>query len=83
MLAPPFGKLDEETNQHLVDTINQVHPDVLFVGMTAPKQELWLSRNFDQIVVLFAMGVGASFDYLAGNKHRVPKWIGNLVLCQV
>jgi N-acetylglucosaminyldiphosphoundecaprenol N-acetyl-beta-D-mannosaminyltransferase len=78
LLAPPFSEFDNEIDRRLVDTINQAHPDVLFVGMTAPKQELWLSRNFDQLDVLFAMGIGASFDYLAGNKPRVPKWLGRL-----
>jgi N-acetylglucosaminyldiphosphoundecaprenol N-acetyl-beta-D-mannosaminyltransferase len=78
MLSPPFGEFDEQINCSLVSAINQKHPDVLFVGMTAPKQELWLSRNFDQLNILFAIGVGASFDYLAGNKPRVPKWLGRL-----
>jgi N-acetylglucosaminyldiphosphoundecaprenol N-acetyl-beta-D-mannosaminyltransferase len=78
VLSPPFEEFDEQTNRSLVAAINQKRPDVLFVGMTAPKQELWLSHNFDQLDVLFAMGVGASFDYLAGNKPRVPKWLGRL-----
>jgi len=78
VLSPPFGEFDEQTNRSLVAAINQKRPDVLFVGMTAPKQELWLSRNFDKLDVLFAMGVGASFDYLAGNKPRVPRWLGRL-----
>lgn len=78
LLPPPFGEFDEQTNRRLVSAVNQKRPDVLFVGMTAPKQELWLSCNFDQLDVLFAMGVGASFDYLAGNKPRVPKWLGRL-----
>jgi len=76
VLAPPFGKFDEEIDRGLVNTINEAHPDVLFVGMTAPKQELWLARNFERLDVLFAMGVGATFDYLAGKKGRAPKWIG-------
>jgi Teichoic acid biosynthesis proteins len=77
-LSPPFGKFDEQINSSLLEAIKQAHPDVLFVGMTAPKQELWLSRNFNQLDVLFAMGVGAAFDYLAGNKPRVPKKIGKI-----
>jgi bacterial polymer biosynthesis proteins, WecB/TagA/CpsF family len=77
-LSPPFGKFDEQINSSLLEAINQAHPDVLFVGMTAPKQELWLSRNFNQLDVLFAMGVGAAFDYLAGNKPRVPKQVGRI-----
>ena len=78
LLAPPFGEFDDETDSWLVNVINKTPPDVLFVGMTAPKQELWLSRNFARLDILFAMGIGASFDYLAGNKPRVPKWLGKL-----
>lgn len=78
LLSPLFGEFDDAADRRLVNAINQTHPDVLFVGMTAPKQELWLSRNFSQLDILFAMGVGASFDYLAGNKPRVPKWLGKL-----
>jgi N-acetylglucosaminyldiphosphoundecaprenol N-acetyl-beta-D-mannosaminyltransferase len=80
LLAPPFGEFDDETDSRLADVINQANSDVLFVGMTAPKQELWLSRNFARLDLFFAMGIGASFDYLAGNKPRVPKWLGKLGL---
>ena len=79
-LAPPFGDFDEAINQRLVDNINRSCTDVLFVGMTAPKQELWLSRHFEQLEVQFAMGIGAAFDYLAQNKPRAPKWLGQLGL---
>jgi N-acetylglucosaminyldiphosphoundecaprenol N-acetyl-beta-D-mannosaminyltransferase len=78
LLAPPFGEFDDIADHRLVDAINQAHSDVLFVGMTAPKQELWLSRNFGRLNVVFAMGVGAAFDYIAGNRPRVPKWLGRL-----
>ncbi len=80
VLAAPFGEFDEEIDRALVNSINETHPDVLFIGMTAPKQELWLSRNFGRLDVVFAMGVGAAFDYLAGNKQRVPKWLAKIGL---
>jgi N-acetylglucosaminyldiphosphoundecaprenol N-acetyl-beta-D-mannosaminyltransferase len=74
--APPFGEFDEPTNLRLVREINAAAPDILFVGMTAPKQELWLSRNFKALDVHFALGIGAAFDYMAGVKKRAPGWIG-------
>ncbi len=75
-LSPPFGEFDDESNQRLVAAVNAARPDALFVAMTAPKQELWLSRNFAQLEVNFAIGVGAAFDFLAGNKRRPPPFVG-------
>jgi len=75
-ISPPFGEWDQETNNWIIEKINSARPDALFVGMTAPKQELWLSKNFDELNVKFLMGVGAAFDYLAGNKKRAPYWLG-------
>ncbi len=79
-LAPPFGAWGEATDRAMVDAVNAARPDALFVGMTAPKQELWLSRNHGYIQAPFAMGVGAAFDFLAGNKARAPAWAGRLGL---
>lgn len=75
-LAPPFGAWSEEADRAMVETVNAARPDALFVGMTAPKQELWLSRNHGYLRVSFAMGVGAAFDFLAGNRVRAPEWFG-------
>ena len=75
-LSPPFGEFDEETDRALVDKINASGADALFVGMTAPKQETWLSRNFERLSVRFMIGVGAAFDYLADTRKRVPPRIG-------
>ena len=75
-LSPPFGEWDEATDRAIVDAVNAAHPDALFVGMTAPKQELWISRNHGYLQVAFAMGVGAAFDFLAGTKVRAPDWAG-------
>jgi N-acetylglucosaminyldiphosphoundecaprenol N-acetyl-beta-D-mannosaminyltransferase len=75
-LAPPFGEWNEEADRAVVDAVNAARPDALFVGMTAPKQELWLSRNHGYLHVPFAMGVGAAFDFLAGTRARAPEWAG-------
>ncbi len=75
-LAPPFGAWSEETDRAIVDAVNAARPDALFVGMTAPKQELWISRNHGYLQVPFSMGVGAAFDFLAGTRARAPGWAG-------
>jgi N-acetylglucosaminyldiphosphoundecaprenol N-acetyl-beta-D-mannosaminyltransferase len=75
-LAPPFGEWSEEADRAIVDAVNATRPDALFVGMTAPKQELWLSRNHGYLQTPFAMGVGAAFDFLAGTRARAPEWAG-------
>lgn len=74
--APPFGEWDDATDQRLVAEINAAAPDAVFVAMTAPKQELWLSRNAPSLAAPFAMGVGAAFDFFAGTKRRAPGFLG-------
>jgi N-acetylglucosaminyldiphosphoundecaprenol N-acetyl-beta-D-mannosaminyltransferase len=78
LYSPPFGPIDSFDDEHIVNWINEKRPDVLFVGMTAPKQELWLSTNYQNLNVPFMMGIGASFEYLAGTKTQTPKFIGKI-----
>jgi len=73
-LAPPFRETTEEEEAAQVAAINAARPDVLWVGMTAPKQELWVARNRHRLEVPLVGSVGAAFDYLAGTKTRSPKW---------
>ncbi len=54
--------------------------DILFVALGPPKQEHWIARNFKNIPVKVAMGVGGSFDYISGRVLRAPQWIRNLQL---
>jgi N-acetylglucosaminyldiphosphoundecaprenol N-acetyl-beta-D-mannosaminyltransferase len=71
--APPFGPIDAPASRRMVEAVNAVRPDALFVAMTAPKQEIWLADHLDRLDVSFAMGVGAAFDFLAGTKPRAPR----------
>jgi N-acetylglucosaminyldiphosphoundecaprenol N-acetyl-beta-D-mannosaminyltransferase len=59
----------------VLDLINKSGADILFVAMGAPKQELWMWRNRDLLKVSVVMGVGGSFDVLAGVRRRAPEWI--------
>jgi len=78
--SPPFVAIDEMDNKGIVGRINNSGADILLVGMTAPKQELFLSRNYEALNVPFMIGVGAAFDYLAGVKEQCPEIIGKMGL---
>lgn len=78
--SPPFRPLMPQDHEVLCRQVNEAAPDALFVGMTAPKQELFLSRNFERLRCPFMMGIGAVFDYLSGEKTRPPDWLGQIGL---
>jgi len=69
------GFFSDKENAKIVNDINQSNADFLFVGMGVPKQEIWISRNWEKLDVSLAMGVGGSFDVLAGKVVRAPKWM--------
>jgi len=75
--SPPFKAVFSELeNDRIVNEINEFGPDVLFVGMTAPKQELWVNDNYDKINAKAICSIGAVFDFYAGTIKRANKfWI--------
>jgi N-acetylglucosaminyldiphosphoundecaprenol N-acetyl-beta-D-mannosaminyltransferase len=75
--SPPFKmNFDESDNQKMITAVNKAKPDILWVGMTAPKQEKWIYENKDRLNVPFIAAIGAVFDFYAGNKMRSsPFWI--------
>jgi len=79
-LSPPFGAWPADENRQMIATIRQFAPDVLWVGMTAPKQEKWVAANADQLQVPVIGSIGAVFDYYAGVTRRAPQWVCNLGL---
>jgi N-acetylglucosaminyldiphosphoundecaprenol N-acetyl-beta-D-mannosaminyltransferase len=68
------GYLDQAETQKVIAEINQAHPDVLMIAMGSPKQEYWISDHFSDIHVPVSMGIGGSFDVLAGIKKDTPAW---------
>lgn len=77
--SPPFKKeFTEEENRTMIRKINAFHPDVLFIGMTAPKQEKWAAAHFDDLNVKHICCIGAVFDFYAETCKRAPDWIINL-----
>jgi N-acetylglucosaminyldiphosphoundecaprenol N-acetyl-beta-D-mannosaminyltransferase len=74
--SPPHKpEFSEEETKMMIDAVNAVEPQVLFVGMTAPKQEKWAHKNFDQLMVGHVCCIGAVFDFYAGKVKRAPNWM--------
>jgi N-acetylglucosaminyldiphosphoundecaprenol N-acetyl-beta-D-mannosaminyltransferase len=74
-LSPPFGSWSDEENRRMVQVINDAKPDVLWVGMTAPKQEKWVEANRRQLNIPVIGSIGAVFDFYAGTYARAPQWV--------
>lgn len=74
MYSPPFRPLSEEEDKEIIDAINTASPDFLWVGLGAPKQEVWMAAHQGRVKGLM-IGVGAGFDYFAGNIKRAPQWM--------
>ncbi|MDH3441819.1 MAG: WecB/TagA/CpsF family glycosyltransferase, partial [Gammaproteobacteria bacterium] len=74
--SPPFKpEFSDEDNAEMIAAINSAQPDVLWVGLTAPKQEKWIHAHRDALQVTFAGPIGAAFDFFVGNIKRVsPFW---------
>lgn len=69
--SPPFkAEFSIEDDQAMLDAIRVAAPDILWVGMTAPKQEKWLHQHRDQLNVRFAAAIGAVFDFYSGRVKR-------------
>jgi N-acetylglucosaminyldiphosphoundecaprenol N-acetyl-beta-D-mannosaminyltransferase len=73
--SPPFKEeFSDEDNQAMVEAVNRAKADVLWVGMTAPKQEKWIYRHKDFLQVKFIGAIGAAFDFFAGTRKRSHPW---------
>ncbi|MDQ3710704.1 MAG: WecB/TagA/CpsF family glycosyltransferase [Acidobacteriota bacterium] len=77
--SPPFRPLTEEEDAAITAEINEKKPDILFMGLGCPKQENWMSAHKDKLTAVM-LGVGASFDFFAGNVRESPEWLGKLGL---
>jgi N-acetylglucosaminyldiphosphoundecaprenol N-acetyl-beta-D-mannosaminyltransferase len=74
--SPPLGfERDTAENLRILSRIADVKPDLLIVGLGAPKQELWVHKYAAQIDARAALCVGATIDFLAGEKSRAPRWM--------
>lgn len=79
--SPPLGfENDECENDRILAMIAEAKPQLLLVGLGAPKQELWVQRYADRLQTKAALCVGATIDFLAGEKSRSPIWMRRLGL---
>lgn len=79
--SPPYKKeFTEEDCRIMCDKVNEISPDVLFVGMTAPKQEKWVLQNKPNLDSCLICSIGAVFDFYAGTVKRAPQWVIKLGL---
>ena len=74
--SPPYKpEFSEEDNKAIIDAINAVNPDLLWIVMTAPKQEKWTFSHWDELNIHCHVGtIGAVFDFFAGTVERAPVW---------
>jgi N-acetylglucosaminyldiphosphoundecaprenol N-acetyl-beta-D-mannosaminyltransferase len=77
--CPPFKEFGTEAEQERIHAaIRAAKPDILLVGLGAPKQEKWIVANKQRMGVPVSIGVGASFEMASGIVHRAPRWIQTL-----
>jgi len=79
--SPPYKKVfSKNDNDEMIAQVNRFSPDILFIGMTAPKQEKWGQEFKDELDTKVISTIGAVFDFYAGTVNRAPKWVLNLGL---
>jgi N-acetylglucosaminyldiphosphoundecaprenol N-acetyl-beta-D-mannosaminyltransferase len=78
--SPPLGfERDPKECSAIIERINAASPELLVLGLGAPKQELWIDKHYQDLSARWALCVGACIDFLAGEKRRAPRWMQ--VLC--
>jgi N-acetylglucosaminyldiphosphoundecaprenol N-acetyl-beta-D-mannosaminyltransferase len=73
--SPPFRALTADESDSIADRINSARPDIVWVGLSTPKQERWMAANRTRLNAPVLIGVGAAFDFHAGNVRQAPRWM--------
>lgn len=73
--SPPFRVLTHEEDEEIVRMINETDPDIVWVGLSTPKQERWMAAHVGRLTAPVLIGVGAAFDFHAGLKRQAPRWM--------
>ncbi|MFC1792032.1 WecB/TagA/CpsF family glycosyltransferase [Planctomycetota bacterium] len=76
--CPPFRPVTDKEDRHAVQVINAANPDIVWIGLGAPKQERWMAAHMGRIQATVMIGVGAAFDFHSGNIKWSPAWIRRL-----
>jgi N-acetylglucosaminyldiphosphoundecaprenol N-acetyl-beta-D-mannosaminyltransferase len=75
VLEPPFASLDELCTPRTADAINRSGADIVWIGMSSPKQDLWMARMRPILKAPVLVAVGAAFDFLSGTVPQAPRWM--------
>jgi N-acetylglucosaminyldiphosphoundecaprenol N-acetyl-beta-D-mannosaminyltransferase len=75
MHSPPFRALTPEEDQQVIDRIHATNADVLWIGLSTPKQERWMYEHRNKLQVPVVVGVGAAFDLNSGRVKQAPPWM--------
>jgi N-acetylglucosaminyldiphosphoundecaprenol N-acetyl-beta-D-mannosaminyltransferase len=73
--SPPFGELTPVEERATIERINSANPDIVWVGLSTPKQERWMASHVGMLRAPVLIGVGAAFDFHAGLKRQAPRWM--------
>jgi len=73
--SPPFRAMTQKEDQETIALIEESRPDVLWVGLSTPKQERWMYEHKDKLSVPVMVGVGAAFDFHTGRVKQAPTWM--------
>jgi N-acetylglucosaminyldiphosphoundecaprenol N-acetyl-beta-D-mannosaminyltransferase len=73
--SPPFRRLSEEEDRQVLGNINAANPDIIWVGISSPKQEQWMAEHMGKVNASVLAGVGAAFDFLTARKPQAPRWV--------
>lgn len=78
--TPPFRRLTSVEEDNVARKIDEAAPDILWVGLSSPKQEAWMAKFRPRLSVPVMLGVGAAFDYNTGRIARAPRWMQRCAL---
>ncbi len=73
--SPPFGSIGAHRDTGAIERIRATSPHIVWVGLGAPKQDLWARQHADALRPAVVLCVGAAFDYVAATKRRAPRWM--------
>jgi N-acetylglucosaminyldiphosphoundecaprenol N-acetyl-beta-D-mannosaminyltransferase len=75
--TPPFRPLTDAEVKDIATRVQAAAPDLMWIGLSTPKQERWMYEHRDKFLVPVMLGVGAAFDFNSGKLQRAPTWMGN------
>ncbi|GEM_PF-304984 len=73
--SPSFSAISAEEEKRMIEAINRCKPDILWIGISTPKQEHWMFKYRNSLDIPVMVGVGAAFDFLTGSKPQAPRWM--------